>query len=242
MRGAAGASPDREEKGDDVVYLVFNEGYAATSGEVFLRHELCAEAIRLGRLLYGLLPSEPEAAALLGLMLLLHDSRRRTRIDARGELVTLEEQDREQWDREEIAEGCSLTESALRRGGAGFYAIQAAVAALHAQAAGPEATDWPQIAALYALLLRLHPSPVVALNHAVAVGMAEGPARGLRLLEPLAASGELRGYHLLPAARADLLRRLDRRPEAADAYRKALALGPNPVERKFLERRLSEVG
>jgi RNA polymerase sigma-70 factor, ECF subfamily len=222
-----------------VVYLVFNEGYAATSGEVFLRHELCAEAIRLGRLLYGLLPSEPEAAALLGLML-LHDSRRRTRIDARGELVTLDEQDRKQWDREEIVEGSSLTESALRRGGAGFYSIQAAVAALHAQAAGAEATDWPQIAALYALLLRLHPSPVVALNHAVAVGMAEGPARGLRLLEPLAASGELRGYHLLPAARADLLRRLGRSAEAAAAYEEALALVQHDAERRYLARRLAQ--
>jgi len=222
-----------------VVYLVFNEGYAATSGEVFVRHELCAEAIRLGRLLHGLLPSEPEATALLGLML-LHDSRRRTRIDARGELVTLEEQDREQWDRKEIAEGTSLTESALRRGGAGFYAIQAAVAALHAQAAGAEETDWPQIAALYALLLRLHPSPVVALNHAVAVGMAEGPARALRLLEPLAASGELRGYHLLPAARADLLRRLGRFAEAAVAYEEALALVQHDAERRYLARRLAQ--
>jgi len=222
-----------------VVYLVFNEGYAATSGEVFVRHELCAEAIRLGRLLHGLLPSEPEATALLGLML-LHDSRRRTRIDARGELVTLEEQDREQWDRKEIAEGTSLTESALRRGGAGFYAIQAAVAALHAQAAGAEETDWPQIAALYALLLRLHPSPVVALNHAVAVGMAEGPARALRLLEPLAASGELRGYHLLPAARADLLRRLGRFAEAAAAYEEALALVQHDAERRYLARRLAQ--
>jgi len=222
-----------------VVYLVFNEGYAATSGEVFLRHELCAEAIRLGRLLHGLLPNEPEAAALLGLML-LHDSRRRTRIDARGELVTLEEQDRGQWDREEIAEAIVVTESALRRGGAGFYAIQAAIAALHAQAARAEATDWPQIAALYALLLRLHPSPVVALNHAAAVGMAEGPARGLRLLEPLAASGALRGYHLLPAARADLLRRLGRFAEAAAAYEEALALVQHDAERRYLARRLAQ--
>ena len=222
-----------------VVYLVFNEGYAATSGEVFLRHELCAEAIRLGRLLHGLLPSEPEATALLGLML-LHDSRRRTRIDAHGELVTLEEQDRGQWDREEIAEAIVVTESALRRGGAGFYAIQAAIAALHAQAARAEATDWPQIAALYALLLRLHPSPVVALNHAAAVGMAEGPARGLRLLEPLAASGALRGYHLLPAARADLLRRLGRFAEAAAAYEEALALVQHDAERRYLARRLAQ--
>jgi hypothetical protein len=191
------------------VYLVFNEGYAATSGDALVRRELCAEAIRLGRLLRGLLPAASEAAGLLGLML-LHDSRRAARLDARGDLVTLEEQDRARWDRAQITEGQALAEEAVRRGGGGFYALQAAIAALHAQAARPQDTDWPQIAALYALLLRLHPSPVVALNHAAAVAMGERLERGLRLVEQLEATGELDGYHLLPAAKADILRRLGR--------------------------------
>jgi RNA polymerase sigma-70 factor (ECF subfamily) len=222
-----------------VVYLVFNEGYAATSGEDLLRRELCAEAIRLGRLLRSLLPQQPETTALVALML-LHDSRREARVDAASELVTLEEQDRTRWDRAEIAEGVALAEEVLRRSGFGFYALQAAIAALHAQAARAEDTDWPQIAALYALLLRLHPSPVVALNHAAAVGMADGPARGLRLLEALAATGELRGYHLLPAARADLLRRLGRFAEAAAAYEEAVALAQAEAERRYLARRLAD--
>jgi RNA polymerase sigma-70 factor (ECF subfamily) len=223
-----------------VVYLVFNEGYAATSGDELVRRELCAEAIRLGRLVRVLFPNESEVAGLLGLML-IHDSRRIARVDGNGDVVTLEEQDRSLWDRDEIAEGQTLAETALRRGGAGFYALQAAIAALHAQAVRAEDTDWPQIAALYALLLRLHPSPVVALNHAAAVAMGNGLERGLRLIEELEATGELDGYHLLPAAKADVLRRLGRRSEAAAAYEKALSLVSHPAERRYLGRRLSAV-
>ena len=223
-----------------VVYLVFNEGYAATSGDALVRRELCAEAIRLGRLLASLLPREAEARGLLALML-LQDSRRAARMDAAGELVTLEEQDRALWDREQIAEGVALAESALRQGGAGFYAVQAAIAALHAQAATAGATDWPQIAVLYSLLLRVHPSPVVALNRAAAVAMAAGPARGLELISELEASGELAGYHLLHAAKADLLRRLGRHEEAAAAYDHALGLAGQGAERRYLERRRREV-
>jgi RNA polymerase sigma-70 factor (ECF subfamily) len=221
------------------VYLVFNEGYAATSGDALVRRELCAEAIRLGRVVRVLFPAEGEVAGLLALML-LQDSRRSARVDAQGDLVTLEEQDRALWDRDEIAEGQALAETALRRGGAGFYALQAAIAALHAQAARAEDTDWPQIAALYALLLRLHPSPVVALNHAAAVAM-ERLERGLRLIEQLEATGELDGYHLLPAAKADVLRRLGRHSEATSAYERALSLVTHAAERRYLERRLREV-
>ena len=224
-----------------VVYLVFNEGYAATSGEALVRPELCREAIRLGRLLRALLPSASEVAGLLALVL-LHDSRRAARLDARGELVTLEEQDRSRWDRDQIAEGQVLAEEALRRGGAGFYALQAAIAALHARAARARETDWPQIAALYAVLLRLHPSPVVALNHAVAVAMGARLDRGLRLIERLEENNELSAYHLLPAAKADILRRLGRPAEAAAAYERALQLVTQPAERRYLERRLREVG
>jgi RNA polymerase sigma-70 factor (ECF subfamily) len=223
------------------VYLVFNEGYAATSGAPLVRAELCLEAIRLGRLVCELLPRKPEVAALLALML-LHDARRPARLDADGELVTLEDQDRALWDRAAIAEGIALAEQALRRGGAGFYAIQAAIAALHAKAATAAATDWPQIAALYALLLRLHPSPVIALNHAAAVGMAEGPERGLRRLAALEANGELRSYALLPAAKADLLRRAGRSAEARAAYDAAIALTAEGAERRFLERRRAGLG
>jgi RNA polymerase sigma-70 factor (ECF subfamily) len=222
-----------------VVYLVFTEGYAATSGDDLLRRDLSAEAIRLARLLRGLLPSSGEVAGLLAL-LLLHDSRRAARVDAAGEIVTLEEQDRSLWDRAQIAEGASLAEEALRRGGAGFYAVQAAIGSLHAQAARAEDTDWPQIAALYALLLRLHPSPVVALNHAAAVAM-ERLERGLRLVLDLEATGELDSYHLLPAAKADILRRLGRHAEAAAAYERALALVRQDAERRYLQRRLAEV-
>jgi len=223
-----------------VVYLVFNEGYAATSGDALVRRELCSEAIRLGRLLRALLPAASEVPGLLALML-LHDSRRAARLDARGEVVTLEEQDRSRWDRGQIAEGQALAEEAVRRGGGGFYAVQAAIAALHAQAARPEETDWPQIAALYALLLRLHPSPVVAFNHAAAVAMGERLDRGLRLIEQLEAQGELHAYHLLPAAKADILRRLGRPAEAAAAYERALRLVTHAAERRYLERRLREV-
>jgi RNA polymerase sigma-70 factor (ECF subfamily) len=223
-----------------VVYLVFNEGYAATSGDELVRRELCTEAIRLGRLVRVLFPASTEVDGLLALML-LQDSRRAARVDGNGDIVTLEEQDRSLWDHAEIIEGTALAETALRRGGVGFYALQAAIAALHAQAARAEDTDWPQIAALYALLLRLHPSPVVALNHAAAVAMGNGLERGLRLIEQLEATGELDGYHLLPAAKADVLRRLGRRSEAAVAYERALSLATQPAERRYLERRLQEV-
>ena len=223
-----------------VVYLVFNEGYAATSGDALVRRDLCREAIRLGRLLRGLLPASSEVTGLVALML-LQDSRRAARLGSGGELLTLEEQDRSLWDRDQIREGQSLAEAAVRSGGAGFYALQAAIAALHAQAARPEQTDWPQIAALYALLLRLHPSPVVALNHAAAVAMGEGLDRGLRLVERLEAGGELEGYHLLPAAKADILRRLGRSAEATAAYERALKLVTHDAERRYLERRLREV-
>jgi len=232
--------PERLDGVLRVVYLVFNEGYAATAGDELVRRELCVEAIRLGRLLGVLLPHEPEVKGLLSLML-LQDSRRDARLDAAGELVTLEEQDRSQWDRGEIAEGVPLAEAALREGGAGFYAVQAAIAALHGEAPRAEDTDWRQIAVLYALLLRLHPSPVIALNRAVAVAMTGALERGLRLLEDIEARGELAGYHLLPAAKADLLRRIGRSDEAAAAYRDALTLVTPAPERRYLERRLLEV-
>ena len=223
-----------------VVYLVFNEGYAATSGDSLVRRELCAEAIRLGRLLRPLFPASGEVAGLLALML-LHDSRRTARVDGHGDLVTLEEQDRSQWNPLHIDEGRGLAEEAVRRAGRGFYALQSAIAALHAQASRAEDTDWPQIAALYSMLVRLHPSPIVALNHAAAVAMAAGPDRGLELVEQIERSGELDGFHLLPAAKADLLRRLGRHAEAAVAYERALALVTQGPERRYLERRLREV-
>jgi len=223
-----------------VVYLVFNEGYAATSGDNLVRRELCAEAIRLGRLLRPLFPASGEVAGLLALML-LHDSRRTARVDGHGDLVTLEEQDRSQWNRVHIDEGRGLAEEAVRRAGRGFYAVQSAIAALHAQASRAEDTDWPQIAALYSMLVRLYPSPIVALNHAAAVAMAAGPDRGLELVEQIERSGELDGFHLLPAAKADLLRRLGRHAEAAVAYERALALVTQGPERRYLERRLREV-
>ena len=223
-----------------VLYLVFNEGYVATAGDALVRRELCAEAIRLGRVLAELMPDEPEVLGLLALML-LQDSRRETRVSPQGELVLLEDQDRSRWDRAEIEEGTALVDRTLRLGRPGPYQIQAAVAALHAGAAGrPEDTDWAQIALLYDRLAELQPTPVVALNRAAAVAMAEGPERGLVLMEPLA--GTLDRYHLFHAARADLLRRLGRQKESADAYRRALALASNEVERRFLERRLREVG
>jgi len=223
-----------------VVYLVFTEGYAATSGKAWIRRQLCEEAIRLGRLLCELIPRNPELRALLALML-LHDSRRIARSGPDEEIITLEEQDRELWDRREIAEGVPLLESALRDGASGEYALQAAIAALHARARRVEDTDWPQIARLYDALLLRQPSPVVELNRAAAVAMARGPSNGLALIDALEARGELAGYHLLPAARADLLRREGRWREAAEAYRKALAMVANDPERRYLSRRLAEV-
>jgi len=223
-----------------VIYLVFNEGYAASSGAALIRRELCAEAIRLGRLLVELLPGEAEARALLALMLLT-DARRDARVDADGEVVLLEDQDRARWDRDEIREGLALVEGALRAGPPGAYALQAAIAGVDARAARAEETDWREIAALYVLLRAANPSGVVALNHAAAVAMADGPAAGLRLMDALAADGSLAGYHLLPAARADLLRRLGRTSEAAAAYREALALVGNDAEGRFLRRRLAEL-
>jgi RNA polymerase sigma-70 factor (ECF subfamily) len=222
-----------------VVYLVFTEGYAATSGTVWIRQQLCAEAIRLGRLVCELIPQNPELRALLALML-LHDSRRMARAGPDEEIVTLEEQDRELWDQREIAEGVPLLESALREGAGGEYALQAAIAALHARAKRAEETDWPQIARLYDALLRKRPSPVVELNRAAAIAMAEGPASGLALIAGLEAKGELAGYHLLPAAKADLLRREGRWKPAAESYRQALALVTNDPERRYLQRRLEE--
>ncbi len=221
-----------------VVYLVFNEGYSAASGEALIRRDLCAEGIRLGRLLCELLPKESEVRGLLALML-LHDSRRDTRVTDNGEIVLLEEQDRSRWNQESIREGTALAESAL---GAlpGPYSVQAAIAAVHANTAKAEDTDWRQIAALYEILQRLQPTPVVELNRAVAVAMADGPAAGLRLLDKLEAKEELNGYYLLPAARADFLRRLNRWADCAAAYRQALALVSNEAERRFLEKRLAE--
>lgn len=223
-----------------VVYLVFTEGYAATSGKVWIRRQLCEEAIRLGRLLCELMPRSPEPRALLALML-LHDSRRAARTGPDEEIITLEEQDRALWDRREIAEGVPLLEAALRDGANSEYALQAAIAALHARAERAEDTDWAQIARLYDALVEQRPSPVVRLNRAAAIAMAEGPAKGLALIDELEARGELAGYHLLPAARADLLRRERRWAEAAEAYRQALALVTNEPERRYLARRFEEV-
>ena len=222
-----------------VVYLVFTEGYAATAGDALIRAELCREAIRLGRLLAALMPDRPEIDGLVALML-LHDARRQARLGADGDIVLLEDQDRTLWDKEQVAEGLARVEAALRGSPPSAYALQAAIGALHMQAARAEDTDWPQIAALYAVLMRLYPSPVVELNRAVAVAMVDGPERGLQLIDALDGQGELEGYHLLPAARADLLRRLGRNEEAARAYRAALALTTVEPERRFLSRRLAE--
>jgi RNA polymerase sigma-70 factor, ECF subfamily len=222
-----------------VVYLIFNEGYLASFGDAVVRAETCGRAIELARMLVELLPDRGEAKGLLALML-LHDSRRATRVDAAGELVLLDEQDRSRWDRAQIDEGAALVEAALRSGPPGPYALQAAIAALHAQARTAAETDWPQIAALYALLARIAPAPVVALNHAVAVAMADGVPRGLALLDRLGKRGDLEGYHLFHAARGELLFRVGKRAAAIAAWRRALELATNEAERRHLTRRLEK--
>lgn len=223
-----------------VIYLIFNEGYAASAGQSLVRNDLCTEAIRLGRVLCELLPNEPENIGLLALMLLQH-SRSAARVNDRGELVTLEEQDRSLWNREEIAEGVRLVETALALGQAGNYQIQAAIAAVHAEAKSADETDWRQIVALYEELMRTTSSPVVALNHAAAVAMSEGFERGLSLIESAPAKGALDNYYLYHASRADLLRRLNRKEEAAEAYQQALSLTTNTVEQNYIRRRLLEL-
>ncbi len=223
-----------------VLYLLFNEGYSASSGDETLRKNLSEDAIRLSRALVQLMPDEPEAAGLLALMLLQH-SRRHARIDGEGDLVALEDQDRRRWERDEIDEATALLDDALRKGRVGSYQLQAAIAACHADASDAADTDWVEIAGLYKLLVAIMPSPVVELNRAVAIAMADGPAAGLVLVEALADARELQGYYLFHATRADLLRRLGRGVEAAESYRQALALTGSAAERRFLARRLAEV-
>jgi len=224
-----------------VVYLLFNEGYSATAGADLIRQALSAEAIRLGRVLDRLMPSEPEAGGLLALML-MHDARRAARLDADGEIVTLEDQDRGAWDATEIGEGVAVLDGALRQGRPGPYQVQAAIAACHVTAAKAADTDWAQISRLYGQLAQFLPTPVVELNRAVAVGMSDGPAAALPLVEALEATGKLAGYHLLPATKADMYRRLGRVEEAAACYREALDLASTDAERRYLSRRLAETG
>ena len=231
--------PERTTSVLGVLYLLFNEGYSATAGADLVRSSLCGEAIRLARTLAALMPDEPEALGLLALML-LHDARQAARLDPSGDVVTLEEQDRSLWSRAEIEEGVEVLETALGRQRPGPYQVQAAIAACHATAPDAAATDWSEIVGLYEQLHRYLPSPVVRLNGAVAVAMAEGPAAGLALVEELERSGVLDNYHLLPATRADLLRRLGRNAEAATSYRHALEMAGTDAERRFLARRLEE--
>lgn len=232
--------PERLDSVLSVIYLVFNEGYSASSGDSAIRHDLTSEAIRLGRVLVELLP-DPEAIGLLALML-LHDSRRRARIDGAGELTLLEDQDRSLWDRGKIAEGLALAGKALGSGAIGVYTIQAAISAAHARADDARDTDWGRIVALYDLLLRVEPSPIAELNRAVAIAMRDGPEAGLAGVDRVLERGQLAGYHLAYAARADLCRRLGRTSEARAAYERALALATQAPERRFLERRLRQLG
>ena len=231
---------ERLEAVQAVIYLIFNEGYSATGGESLVRKDLCREAIRLARLLCELLPIEPENIGLLALML-LQDSRRDTRMNSNGELVTLEEQDRSRWDRCEINEGLRLAEQALTVGRVGSYQIQAAIAAVHSEAKTADETDWRQIVRLYRELMRINFSPVVALNHAAAVAMSEGVHEGLALVDEANADKKLENYYLYHASRADLLRRLNRFDEATTAYRRALSLTTNDIEQEYLRKRLGEV-
>jgi RNA polymerase sigma-70 factor, ECF subfamily len=237
---SAASLPERLAAVQAVLYLIFNEGYSASSGDNLVRRELCAEAIRLARTLVELMPDNPESMALLALML-LHDSRRDARSSLDGQLVLLEEQDRSLWRRDQIAEGIRLVERALGRRNLGPYQLQAAIAAVHAEAPTAGETDWKQIAALYSILSTIQFSPIVSLNHAVAVAMSEGPEQGLALIDDLGSSGELDSYHLFHAARADLLRRLGRSREARESYRRGLALTTNAVELRYLRRRISEL-
>jgi RNA polymerase sigma-70 factor (ECF subfamily) len=232
--------PDRLDAVLRVVYLVFNEGYSASSGESLTRHDLSGEAIRLGRLLIAMLP-EPEAVGLLALML-LHDSRRTARTSPTGDLILLDDQDRSLWNRDQIVEGAALVNRALSSRQVGPYTVQAAIAAVHAQAPSPAATDWAQIVELYDLLMQAHPSPVVELNRAVAVAMRDGPSAGLVLVDAILARGDLGKYHLAHSARADLCRRLSWTAEARASYERALDLTQQEPERRFLERRLAELG
>jgi RNA polymerase sigma-70 factor (ECF subfamily) len=231
--------PDRLDSVLRVVYLVFNEGYSASFGASLVRHDLSGEAIRLGRLLIELLP-EPEALGLLALML-LHESRRGARTTASGDLILLEDQDRTLWNREQIAEGSALVERSLKSRRLGPYTLQSTIAAVHANAPSAAATDWPQIVALYDVLVRVEPSPVVELNRAVAVAMRDGPLAGLALIDTILARGDLADYHLAHSARADLCRRLGLNAEARTSYERALSLTHQEPERRFLERRLSEL-
>ena len=232
--------PERIDTVMAVIYLVFNEGYAASHGDELVRADLCAEAIRLGRIVCELIAGNSEAQGLLALML-IQDSRRATRVNSDGDIALLEEQDRTRWNREQIREGLALVNSAFCNGSPGPYAIQAAIAAVHARAQRAADTDWREIEALYAYLMRIRPSPVVELNHAVALAMASGVSEGLQMIESIRVRNDLDDYHLMWAARADLLRRLERWEEAADSYRRALNLATAEPERRFLARRLREV-